>query len=166
MGTKLGILSLSETPSSPVMWAHYADNHSGFLIVFDEQHPWFCAKMGYEDEFRHLRKVSYVDRSELRYLADLQGQDIFYSKLADWKYEREWRIIRPLQDSSAVLGDVYLFDLPADSIKGIVTGLHANSESTAELKTILDRNPNLRHVRIGHAVRSRVTNSIEIDPVL
>jgi hypothetical protein len=37
LGTKLGILSLSETPSSPVMWAHYAADHSGFLIVLTNE---------------------------------------------------------------------------------------------------------------------------------
>ncbi len=36
-----GVLSLSEDPVQPVMWAHYASNSSGFLIGFDTTHEWF-----------------------------------------------------------------------------------------------------------------------------
>jgi hypothetical protein len=33
-----GVLSVSEVPTSPLMWSHYADGGRGFLIEFDPQH--------------------------------------------------------------------------------------------------------------------------------
>lgn len=164
LGTKLGILSLSETRSSPVMWAHYAADHSGFLIVFDERSPWFWAKKGDLDEFRHIRKVTYLEMSRPGYPADVGAQELFYSKLSEWKYEREWRIIRPLAESSSRLGDIYLFDVPADSIKGVVLGFRANDALATALRSAVRDNPSLRHISVGQAVLSKNSNSIEINP--
>jgi len=33
-----GALSLTETPDNLLMWSHYADQHTGFVIEFDENH--------------------------------------------------------------------------------------------------------------------------------
>ncbi|MBK4366869.1 DUF2971 domain-containing protein, partial [Enterobacter hormaechei] len=33
------ILSLTETPTNILMWGHYAQAHSGFIIEFDINHP-------------------------------------------------------------------------------------------------------------------------------
>jgi len=37
----VGILSLTEVPDEPLMWAHYAERHREMLIGFDEQHAFF-----------------------------------------------------------------------------------------------------------------------------
>ena len=36
-----GILSLSETPDNLLMWAHYAEEHTGFVLVLDGSHNFF-----------------------------------------------------------------------------------------------------------------------------
>ena len=36
-----GVLSLSRTNDSLLMWAHYADSHRGFVLGLDETHPFF-----------------------------------------------------------------------------------------------------------------------------
>ena len=33
--SQIGILSLSENNDNPLMWGHYTDDHTGFLIEFD-----------------------------------------------------------------------------------------------------------------------------------
>ncbi len=60
VGTQIGILSLSEDPRNPVMWGHYSDRSRGFVVGFDETQPWFSQKRTENDEFCHLRKVTYV----------------------------------------------------------------------------------------------------------
>jgi hypothetical protein len=165
LGKTLGILSLSETPSSLPMWAHYAANHTGFVLEFDEGHSWFWMKRSDTDEFRHLRKVTYADMSPPRYLGDLEGQEVFYSKLKEWEYEKEWRIIRPLEESSAHFGEIYLFDVPPACIKGVVMGSRRSDSSAADLRAVLTANPALRHVHVSQAVLSKSTNSIEIGPI-
>ncbi|WP_205601609.1 DUF2971 domain-containing protein, partial [Enterobacter hormaechei] len=53
------ILSLTETPTNILMWGHYAQAHSGFIIEFDITHPFFSQRRGQKDEFGYLRKVIY-----------------------------------------------------------------------------------------------------------
>jgi hypothetical protein len=40
----IGVLSLSEKRDNLLMWAHYAQNHEGFVIEFDESHDFFHQK--------------------------------------------------------------------------------------------------------------------------
>ncbi|OOG51139.1 DUF2971 domain-containing protein [Polaromonas sp. C04] len=51
----LGVLCLSESPKSLLMWAHYADSHRGFVVQFDETSPFFNRRVSEDDELRHLR---------------------------------------------------------------------------------------------------------------
>jgi hypothetical protein len=51
LNESLGILSLTRQPDSLCMWAHYANAHQGFVIEFDERHPWF--QKGYEGDAAH-----------------------------------------------------------------------------------------------------------------
>ena len=39
-----GILSLSETPDNLLMWAHYAQGHTGFVLMLDGSHDFFKGK--------------------------------------------------------------------------------------------------------------------------
>jgi hypothetical protein len=165
LGNSLGILSLSEVPINLLMWAHYAANHTGFVIEFDDKHPWFWAKLAETDEFRHLRKVSYLDKPPSPYLTEWKGHDVFCSKLKMWEYEQEWRIIRPLQEAAKRIGDeIYLFEVPPESIRSVITGIKTPSESATELWKLLNSEPKLTHVRKLRAQLSIRDNTIEIVP--
>jgi hypothetical protein len=165
LGSSLGILSLSEVPDNLLMWAHYAANHTGFVIEFDDKHAWFWAKLAETDEFRHLRKVSYLDKPPSPYLAEWKGHDVFYSKLKMWEYEQEWRVIRPLQEASKRIGDdIYLFEVPPECIRSVIRGIKTSSDAGAELSTILKADPKLAHVRESQAQLSTRANTIEIVP--
>lgn len=165
LGSSLGILSLSEAPDNLLMWAHYAANHTGFVIEFDDKHPWFWAKLAETDEFRHLRKVSYLDKPPSAYLAEWKGHDVFCSNLKMWEYEREWRTIRPLQEAAKRIGDeIYLFEVPPDSVRSVIKGIKTPSESDAELSKVLNSEPKLAHVRKFQAQLSTQANTIEIAP--
>lgn len=92
-----GVLSLSTTWASALMWSHYADHHRGICIEYDttdQKHP-------------HLRPVCYrapraIKASDLMLwvfnndaMAEQRiKQTYFYTKSHEWKYEREWRDIR------------------------------------------------------------------------
>jgi hypothetical protein len=47
----VGILSLTEVPDEPLMWAHYAESHCGILVGFNEQHAFFNRRRSESDEF-------------------------------------------------------------------------------------------------------------------
>jgi hypothetical protein len=57
----LGTLCLAESPTSLLMWAHYADSHQGFVVEFDPKFPFFNQRLSPNDDLRHLRKVIYKD---------------------------------------------------------------------------------------------------------
>lgn len=89
-----GILSLSATWQSGLMWSHYADEHRGICIEYDTR----------EQEHPRLGKVDYhgpraIKTSDL-YRWKVQDNDAakdrvfktyFYTKSGEWRYEREWR---------------------------------------------------------------------------
>jgi hypothetical protein len=112
-----GVLSLSETPTSPLMWSHYADGGRGFLIEFDGQNNWFWAQREERDSFRHLRQVKYIERVP-EYFLNLPEEVTLYTKSIEWGYEKEWRIIRNFNEAATKNGidaygkDVLLFAVP------------------------------------------------------
>lgn len=92
----VGILSLSEISDNELMWAHYADRHTGLVLCFDEQHPFFNRRRTENDEFYFIRKVRYSDEPPVS-LATIDGDALLITKGTKWSYEREWRMLVPLR---------------------------------------------------------------------
>ena len=80
------ILCLTETPRSLLIWAHYANPHTGFVCEF-EVPPLPFRKFG------TLRKVEYTD---LRPTFDIDkgemgvDQRVFTAKSPEWSYEKSF----------------------------------------------------------------------------
>jgi hypothetical protein len=151
----VGILSLSEIADNEPMWAHYADEHKGLVLCFDEQHSFFNRRRSEHDEFYFARKVRYSDGPPLS-LATVDGDALLVTKGSQWSYEREWRMLVPLNDATRSLnigGDaIHLFALPAAALTGIVLGARATSTTEAAVHDVIDRRPELRHVRGTRAI--------------
>lgn len=162
-----GVLSLSETPSSTLMWSYYADGGRGVLIEFDGEHEWFWAKKDDGDSFRHLRQVGYLERAP-EYFLNLSG-DQLYTKSVEWSHEKEWRIIRNFNDACEKRGtdshgtEVLLFAIPPASVKSVVFGYKATEESIQQLKAAVAANPLLSHVTFQRAVQ-KSDGSVEVVP--
>jgi hypothetical protein len=159
----LGIFSLSEVPDDLLMWAHYAANHTGFVLEFDGEHTWFWAHRPEGDDCGTLKKISYADEPSSPYLAELKAHEVFYTKGKKWEYEREWRIIRPLAESSMSPSEgVFLFDVPATAITGVIAGLRTSSECLQELHEVRQGNRQLTHLRIGQISEVKNSNTLEV----
>lgn len=154
MSSLIGILSLTEDPKNVVMWGNYANSCQGFVIEFDENHSWFNQRRSEEDDFRHLRRVTYLRNPYPQYFSELTAHDVCYSKLEDWSYEKEWRILQPLQDgidtgTKGAFGEpIIVFDLPPDCILGVVVGARASTGTIAAIETAL-KNQCLKHVKLS-----------------
>ena len=109
---------LSETPSSILMWSHYAMNHTGFCVEYDFNN--LSAENHYILE--HLEKVNYTDQLPSLPLASLiqvmrkkldptfkkdpkiteatteTCVEAILTKNSVWNYEKEWRLIFLKQD--------------------------------------------------------------------
>lgn len=129
----VGILSLSETISQPLLWAHYADSHRGLALEFDSQHPFFSRRRTEKDELYHLRKVVYANRTTAgRTLLNLTAEDLLLTKTPEWSYEQEWRMLVPLSDATQVVSvaddTIHLFALPPSAITAVVLGARSSAE--------------------------------------
>ena len=150
LGQALGIFSLSEDPTHILMWSHYAGYHFGVAVEFDDNNPWFNQKVAASDDFRHLVQVTYQNPPP-RTWKQLNGADVLYTKSAEWGYERELRIIRPLKEGTEVSPGKFCFDVPPDVVRSIVFGCRATSALEHEIRAYVAANPGLQHVRFKRA---------------
>jgi hypothetical protein len=163
----IGILSLTEIRDDPVMWVHYADSHRGLLIGFSEEHLFFNRRRSENDEFYFLRKVSYADLPPAPSAFTLDGNGLFVSKGQKWAYEREWRMLAPLQDASrtvATAGEpVHLYEVPPDALTSVVIGARTGASVERRVRDILHTNPDLTHVSVSRAVLDLQRQRIQLD---
>lgn len=142
--SKIGILSLSECPDELLMWAHYASSHAGFVIGFDNEHPYFDSRKKPSDELHHLRKVKYVDQRPNLPMIELTGDDLFLTKSSHWACENEWRSLRPLQEADRVIHTapdaIYLFSFPPEIVRTVIFGHCISGELRNKLLAILRSN--------------------------
>ncbi len=143
---RFGILSLSDNPYSFEMWCHYANGHKGFLIEFDisdKTRPILELQDGLK---LRAHKVSYVKDYVINIDKLSAGREsipsdsirdtIFLRKTGHWKYEREYRIIRQLDDcdyykppdkrTSYRDRNIYLFPLSLNCISSVIFGVNTS----------------------------------------
>lgn len=152
----VGALCLTETPDNLLMWAHYANSHTGFVVEFDTTHPYFDERRSDEDEFRYLRQVNYRDTRPSGALTDMSGYELFTVKSTHWGYEREWRILRPLPDAERVISaepyPVHLFRIPFSAISAVILGARCSVETASMLSKSLRQQPELAGVKLLQAI--------------
>ena len=133
LNANVGVLCLSEIRDSLLMWGHYTDNHEGFVIGFDQNHPFFSVRRGPEDEFGFLRQVKYCRNRPRVTLANTTGTEWF-----ETKSEKEWRMMRVLEDAESRLEGVphpiCLFSFPADAVVEIIIGSRCSLELRDRLR--------------------------------
>lgn len=89
----------STEPDILTMWSHYADSHKGVAIKFNRITDEF---------FQWGNEVTYVKaKPEVDYLSTVtsghqQIKEKYLLKSIEWKYEREYRIIRPESDKEGL----------------------------------------------------------------
>lgn len=169
LNKNVGLLSLSEAQDHELMWAHYAASHTGFVLGFNEQHPFFNRRRSEHDEFFFLRKVLYADSPSAPFVASLDGDTLMVTKGTRWAYEREWRMILPLAQATSVLNSdsdtLYLFAFPRDAIESIVLGANATSAFETRIRGLLRARPDLGHVHVRRAVLDLNARTISVLPI-
>lgn len=96
----VGICSLSRDPLNLLMWAHYAKNHTGFVVEFCI--PMKAKKYNEEDALKWLvpLKVEYEKTKPIVNPEDKNHvicDKYFLVKGLDWKYEQEERVVDSLR---------------------------------------------------------------------
>ena len=122
----IGILCLSENPSSLLMWSYYADEYAGAIVEFDESHDFFRGHFRMEYRERRPKKDIgyYVSTNEPIPIAEL------CVKPKEWEHEREVRVVRNLSDCKLVKNEssqevafpLYIMDIPPECVRSVTLG--------------------------------------------
>ncbi|WP_165724953.1 DUF2971 domain-containing protein [Pseudoalteromonas sp. SA25] len=144
----LGIVCFTTDPLNPLMWAHYSNSHRGICIEY---------KVEGVLESETFRKVKYnradkviVNSFELIKNGYDMGSffdDIVYSKLKEWKYEEEWRLML-IQPTKRLIS-------LASPIESVTFGLKCPDAEVIKVLNILKLN---FLSGITKAFRVRITN--------
>lgn len=94
-----GVVSLSQTFDNLLMWSHYGDQHSGFVIELDHQ------KIGLKNRVLHssylsddnglAKPVIYSNNRSVN-CYEVSHKDAIFMKSEQWMYEKEYRIAERL----------------------------------------------------------------------
>ena len=152
--SKLKILCLTSTELSPLLWAHYAANHTGVCIGFK---AYQLNKNSYGIKLRNgcidpellcpgfpnmmiPFPVEYTNEVPPKYHFGLGNAEAlkksFTSKSKEWAYEQEFRVVATEQ---TLLRNPVEIDV--NEIEEIIFGLNAASELIEKVKDIVSKRP-------------------------
>ena len=133
-----GVVCFTTKYDNLLMWAHYANNHSGICIEFDSSAEHFNGKFK-DNRYENigiLKKVNY----QLERPTYIEPQEIenntssWFIKSHEWEYEEEQRILISLDmakqnDSKSM----YFFELDPSVIKSIILGCQMDNSKKEEI---------------------------------
>lgn len=123
----------SESPIVSPMWAHYAQEHTGFALEFETEEleksfqNCLIEKVNYRSEPNeiladYLLKASRIGKPRhAAWLMNVTFSESYFSKYVDWQYEQETRFVDNKGFSEDVDGNTILF-IPLSCITSIITG--------------------------------------------
>ncbi len=128
-----GIISFSRSWREPLMWAHYAQSHTGMAL-------------GFEIPDRLLTCIDYIadridvpldvgtNKEEMRRVVDL----LLKSKHENWQYEEEVRLVRELSNCVKE-GSLYFADWNhVTPLKEVVLGDRYQSKNLTDVQSVLE----------------------------
>lgn len=171
-----GVLSLSRCRDNILMWSHYANNHSGFVVGFDSSNSFFDPVKGkaidglrpviYSNERAVVpqKGFEFSDESEMREA----NQYLFFTKSEDWRYEQEMRILADPGSAERRIArenetDICLFSFAGDAVKEIVVGARMPTESLERFVEIWQKT--YSHAGLYLASLNPTKFSVDVKPV-
>ena len=142
----LGVLSLSRTESSLLMWSHYASEGKGFVLAFDDNHTFFHQPDKHGDFTKPIPVIYSGKRRKVAPEDENLYQKVLCEKPLEWAYEEEERVFRSSFSNAGSVGkdeydeDIILYDLPLETIKGIYIGYRASQDTITKIFSAIKRN--------------------------
>jgi hypothetical protein len=138
----IGAISFTETKSNLVMWAHYAEGHSGIVIEFDFKNKFF----------KDIQRVRYDNLRPSSKQVD-NWDELLLLKSDDWINEKEYRLIKNLSEHDYFINSInnspnpskksathnpygpqekYMFKVPEESIISVTFGCNIINKDIKE----------------------------------
>ena len=179
LNSKFGLLCLTEKPDNELMWSHYADSHKGFAIGFKSDHPYFNQRKSDLDQTNFLQKVIYTKQRPSLAFFDPEAdeaaavpkliQQIFLTKSLNWKYEKEWRMIKLLEGADLIkqvsVDQIYLFNYPIDSIDRVILGAKCPQQLKMDISKFISEKSALAKIKLYQCTLDRTTYKIKLGKV-
>lgn len=143
----MGILSLSKTCTSILMWAHYAEKHKGICIEFTVPVSDALHTVTYSTDMPRVTLHDIYVMHDRQILMNL-----FTTKHKHWKYEKECRIILDK-------GDI-LHNIPGN-ISSIIFGLKTPSEDESIVRKVASSS--LKNVKFRKCTSIKGKYSVKIE---
>lgn len=137
----------SNSPTVTPMWAHYANNHSGFVLEFDVDHVYaafdniIIRDVAYKDQpssiiAGRLEMAAGTKKPRHAYLLQQAVfNEAYFSKATSWSYEQESRLLDQEGYCVDVAGNMIL-KMPLSCCSAIIIGKNANSADVERSKEI------------------------------
>lgn len=135
------VADLNDPMRNLLMWAHYANEHKGFLIEFSSDFMEDTHGITHEE----IKPVSYSNFRPTLLFEEVESKIMapFYIKGDSWFYENEWRIVLPLTSCHIVKEDgIHLFKFNRKSIISVVCGCKMSQENKTKIRKIM-KDPDL-----------------------
>jgi len=133
-GKLFNIFCMSEIKDDILMWAHYADSHKGFLIIFDKSkltpNKELIIKIDYVNSFLPLKYFLSILKGNLKL-----ATNFLKNKSSHWSYEKEWRMLAKKETDADV--DFEDFFFPKGSMVGIVFGMDMEEKFKRQIESIV-----------------------------
>ena len=148
-----GVFCLSEKNKNLLMWSHYANSHSGFVVGFDMESDFFAN--GYPLPIWKPKKIDYVPERPSKFFNEFSQdmKEIFYTKGDIWDYEKEWRMIAPLEFPLAWVDGKPkgVHPLPKKSVSEVIFGARMSDEEVRLVCQIIKQQTDCEHIRLQWA---------------
>jgi hypothetical protein len=128
----VGILSFSHNWNNVLMWSHYAKNHEGYCIGFNEK------KLRESGRIEYGGKVEYLPSNTFPSLHPMMDEHEsfykkFFTKSFDWSYEEEYRLINIIPPSQSNNLSVRKLKIEPDFIEDVTLGLKISEKHRSEI---------------------------------
>lgn len=137
---ELGIGSFSLKPIDTLLWSHYGDEHNGVCLQYDfplsflqnEENIFGASKVEYlENRVSDwlIKNISLHIDNHYDFITSLLRTTLT-SKAPDWRYEEEYRIIRP---------ESGLYEIPRNILGSVIFGLRTSKEDRDLIKNVIGK---------------------------
>jgi hypothetical protein len=155
---QVGVLSLTTGNENLVLWAHYADNHRGFVVGFQPGYAPMIPRPGEMLGEGELRPVVYGSARVVVPIDEIAlAPDTLFQKHERWSSEDEWRVVRQLAHCDVVLEDgsgadrYFLCAIDPVGVTRVDIGESANDETVQAILEVTSPGTPLAHVQVYRA---------------
>jgi len=132
---KVGVICLNHNPLSILMWSHYANYHTGFLI-----------ELKFPKDSKKLESLDYLPfpviyseefpSGNIENFEEIQFYKMLYTKSQDWSYEQEFRVLATGFNSEN--DPLRIYKYPQNWLTSIILGCKTSRTDADRIRYAVD----------------------------